>query len=192
MSKLEDFVRENREEFDSHIPSDGIWENIARQLPLRVKERPFWATWFRPGIAASVVLLVALGYTIGKYGRSVAENQEALKLSPKYGAELVRFAGEVKVKKERMERLESGNPELARVFETDLGMLNENYEQLKNSLSRNPNQEEILKLMIQNLQWQQEMLDRQLKVLHEEKRNPLPRKNTEVKNRKNDKYNEIV
>lgn len=30
--KLEDFVRDNKSEFDDKVPTDKIWENIKRNL----------------------------------------------------------------------------------------------------------------------------------------------------------------
>ena len=53
---LEDFVRNNREDFDAHEPSPELWEKIA---PRPKPARPLWTRW---AAAAAVVALIALAW----------------------------------------------------------------------------------------------------------------------------------
>jgi len=45
--------------------------------------------------------------------------------------------------------------------------LDNSFENLKEKLPNNPNQEEILNKMIDSLRWQMEMLDQQLEIIKE-------------------------
>ncbi|MGR3810616.1 hypothetical protein [Jiulongibacter sp. NS-SX5] len=173
MDKLKDFVEQNRSAFDQATPSEGLWQRIEAGLDLQeqpkegkglLRKLPF----FKMGIAASVILLLSIGYMAGKYSRPIQENKDVLELSTKYGAELVRYSSFVDEKKAQLMSFTEVNPVLMQQFNNDLRTLDESYGQLKNELPRNPNQEQILEQMIDNLNWQIQLLDQQLEVLKEE------------------------
>ncbi len=171
MDKLKDFVGDHRAEFDNLEPRQLLWESIEARLsentpPLRIVKKP----WRKMGIAASVAVLIALGITWSKYRRPLEKNRAVIQLSPVQGSELIRFAGSVDQKREEIESLSAGNPELKKEFQQDILMLGEQYEELRNSLPNNPNQDEILNEMKKNLQWQMELLERQKEIINQEKR----------------------
>ncbi len=75
---LEDFIRDNRDAFDTEYPGLGIWNQIERQLPAQPKglqrrlQAPIWR------VAAAVVLLLFAGGIIGRQlGMQAMEEQQA-------------------------------------------------------------------------------------------------------------------
>ncbi|KPM47902.1 hypothetical protein [Jiulongibacter sediminis] len=168
MDKLKDFIENNRRSFDTAEVSEGLWDKIELGLnaggTIPLKSKP----WFRMGIAASVAILLSLGYVAGKYSRPIKEHKEIINLSPRYGAEMVRFSSSVNEKKKQLNTFQDVNPGLVEQFNEDLKALDESYGELKNELPNNPNQEIILDQMIENLNWQLELLDRQLDVIKKE------------------------
>ncbi len=170
MDKLKNYIDENREAFDTQEPTDALWAKIEGNLgqkPLgkTVDFRPKrWLTW---RAAASVILLLGLGYSAGRYYAPVSAHADIISLSPKHGSDVVQYAAFIEEKKKTLQSFAETNPELLQDFSDDLNGLNQNYEKLKESLPNNPNQEEILNRMIDNLQWQMQLLDNQLDIIKE-------------------------
>lgn len=169
MDKLKEYINNNRKAFDTAEVSEGLWERIEKgleqdgEIPFRPKP------WFKMGIAASVIMLLSLGYLAGKYSNPIQENKEIIGLSPKYGAEMVRYTSFVEERKKQLNTFQDVNPSLVQEFSEDLKALDDSYGKLKSELPNNPNQEIILDQMIENLNWQIELLDRQLDVIKKEK-----------------------
>lgn len=173
MDRLKDFVERHREEFDTHEPGHELWERMDEALNekadrkvISVHRRP----WKKMGMAASVAVLISFGMLWNKYRKPIENNRSVIELSPREGSALIRFAGSVDQKREEVERMSSENPELKQEFEEDIDMLGRQYEELKESLPNNPNQDEILEEMKKNLQWQMELLDQQKEIIDQEKR----------------------
>ena len=81
---------------------------------------------------------------------------------------------------EELKAIEKQDPELYHQFDTELRVLNQNYQNLKQELPKNPNQEELLKAMIQNVSMQIELLNQQLEIIQK------------IKEAKNEKTNTMV
>ena len=60
---LEQFIQENREQFDMAVPSSAVWSKIAEQLP--EEEAKVFSIRRILSIAASAVLLLGMGVLIG-------------------------------------------------------------------------------------------------------------------------------
>ncbi|MFT6204416.1 MAG: putative RNase H-like nuclease (RuvC/YqgF family) [Spirosomataceae bacterium] len=163
---LEKYIKENRADFDCEEPSEGLWARIENKLPepQTVKPKVFsLRKTFR--MAASIVFLIGIGYLIGQYWRPVTEQSEIAKLSPKYAKEVMQYTKFIDEKRSELKRLTSENPALFKDFATELNDLENEYKSLKNSLPKNPNQEELLGAMIINLEWQLNILNQQLEVI---------------------------
>ncbi|AWV97892.1 hypothetical protein [Arcticibacterium luteifluviistationis] len=177
MDKLKNYISENREAFDTHEPSADLWLKIDQELstPSLAKEIAFKPKkWFNWQIAASVVLLLSIGFLAGKYFNPVTENKEIINLSSKYGSEVIQYASFIEKKKKQLNSYAESAPELMLDFNEDLEALNGSFEALKNDLPNNPNQEEILDRMIDNLEWQMQLLDQQLDIIKEKTKEEKP------------------
>lgn len=170
MDKLKNYISENKEAFDIHEPSEDLWSKIDHKLstPSQNKEIPFtpkrWLNW---RIAASIVVLLSIGFLAGKYFNPVNENKEIINLSSKYGSEVIQYASFIEKKKKQLNSYAEAAPELMLDFNEDLEELNGSFEALKNDLPNNPNQQELLERMIDNLEWQMQLLDQQLDIIKE-------------------------
>ena len=61
--RLEQFIQENRKQFDAAVPNSAIWSKIAEQLP--EEEAKVFSIRRIVSIAASAVLLLGMGVLIG-------------------------------------------------------------------------------------------------------------------------------
>jgi hypothetical protein len=174
--RLERFVRDNREDFDSYEPSKDLWKKIevqvAKQQPTgkRLNGKVVRFGGFRLGIAiaAGIAILLTVGYGAVMYSQ-IPENFASLDLPPvyekTYGKELVQFASLVEQKREELKALEKEDPQLYHQFDVELQALDKNYQNLKSELPQNPNPEELLKAMVQNLTMQIDLLNQQLQII---------------------------
>lgn len=171
--KLERFVRDNREAFDDHEPSNDLWAKIAKNTTttkpkskvLVLKEWFGNSQKFVLGMAAGFAIFLLISYLAYNYVKPTSQDSEIMAMSPTYGKELTQFATLIETKREELKVLALENPELYHQFDTELTVLDQNYQHLRKELPKNPNQEELLKAMVQNLTFQIEMLNQQLAII---------------------------
>ncbi|WP_337042583.1 hypothetical protein [Emticicia sp. 17c] len=175
--RLERFVRDNREDFDSYEPSKDLWKKIeaevAKQQPqgkrLNGKVVKFGGAKWRLAIAAGIAVLLTVGYGVITY-MQIPENFTGIDDVPPaytntYGKELVQFTSTVEQKREELKALEKEDPQLYHQFDAELQALEKSYQNLKEALPQNPNQEDLLKAMVQNLSMQIDLLNQQLQII---------------------------
>ena len=185
--KLERFVRDNREAFDDREPPNDLWRKIETGLDNQqpTQARPglartgrSWTGGFRfhsqqigwPSldwrVAASIaVLLLAGSFLYVNYQYGVAHQPEVVAASPVYAKEVVQYTRLIDDKRAELKQMTESNPALYREFATDLDRLENSYQSLKADLSQNPNQDVLIQAMIQNLHYQINLLNEQLRVI---------------------------
>ena len=181
---LERFVRDNREAFDDREPLDDLWRKIETSLgkestnhvgsdqtpPFQRVHKSYPIHWTRVildwRMAASVTVLLLAGmflYVNNRYG--VSHQPEVVAASPTYAREVVQFTRLIDDKRAELKRITEDNPALYRAFATDLDRLENSYQSLKADLPLNPNQDVLIQAMIQNLHYQINLLNEQLRVI---------------------------
>ena len=130
MDNLEQFIRDNREEFDTAVPSLKIWAELDKKLPQpevkkeakRISIRRFLS------IAAAVTLLIGFGVGIG-FSLAPSPDQGAITLSdlsPEYAEVEQYYATQVNSKLARLASYKAITPDiqadLADVAELDQWM----------------------------------------------------------------------
>lgn len=172
---LERFVRDNREAFDSYEPSNDLWKRMERELDANQPDKKRlngkivhlggWQKGLK--IAASILIVLSLSYlAYQNYAIEIIEEHPAeFALSPTYAKELASYTSTIGDKRGELEILLKEDPDLAQQFDAELKALDENYQSLRAELPKNPNQEDLLKAMVQNLQWQTDLLNQQLHIL---------------------------
>jgi len=144
---LEDFIRDHRASFDDLKAPQGVWERIDK------KDRPALHLWKWTAVAASALLLVAVGYIFGMKTQSkpeIAGWDEYLETEKYYQARIDRNM-------EKIKSLPVGNEVM-----TDIQMLDEVYQQLRNQLLEDPNADTqlLLSAMIKHQQQKLEVMEK--------------------------------
>ena len=218
-NRLEQFVRDHREEFDGEEPDNKIWEAIRKDMglgedPNKKKPAPVVRLYRSVAVAAAVLLIagavwifrkgpVSPGNTSGiatttspnaakpatappiksdtpSVGQSanpdlnVARNEPAgartdagtkSDLDGEQNEEMYHYAKLVEIKHKELKTIEKDEPLLYKKFSMDVDKLDSAYHALQNQLPKNPNREQILEAMLQNLQLQMGLLNHQLDII---------------------------
>jgi len=79
--------------------------------------------------------------------------------------EMYHCARLVEIKHNQLKAIEKDEPLLYRQFASDVNKLDSVYHNLQNQLPKNPNREQLLEAMLQNLQLQMQLLNHQLDII---------------------------
>ncbi|WP_025762679.1 hypothetical protein [Dyadobacter tibetensis] len=171
--RLERFVRDNREDFDRLEPSEALWDKITQSLPAQENKNggkviKGFFNWNNTGLKVAAVVVLAIGvgmlvYLNQEYGLS--EHPAVAISQPSYAKEVSQYTRLIDRKRDEIIKLTSDNPELRTAFKADLEALEMSYRSLRTEIGHAPNQEAMLEAMIQNLQWQIDLLNQQLDIL---------------------------
>jgi len=171
--RLERFVRDNRDGFDTFLPQDSLWDRIKQQIPAQLpsanrltKTKRLAGPYFDWRIAAGILLALGIGYLFflnKQYG--VTRDPGVALNAPAYAKEFNQYNVVIDEKRDEIIKLAKNNPELYRDFSADLQSLETSYKNLKSDLGRAPNKEALVQAMIQNLQLQVDLLNQQLNIL---------------------------
>ena len=172
MSKrLEDFVRDNKEDFDDLQPSADLWGRIEKQLPpqfedVKKREAKTFSLGFVMRVAASVIVVMAIGF--GAYLHSTKkEGIDLAAINPVYAKQQAQYTSLIETKRTELKSIEKTDPELYKEFSSQIAHMATTYKQLNSDLANSPNQERVLHAMIRNLQVQTEVLNQQLNVIEQ-------------------------
>ncbi|MCP9770889.1 hypothetical protein EGI22_23540 [Lacihabitans sp. LS3-19] len=158
---LKEFINSHREEFEEDFPDD-LWKKIDAKLP-NVAKKSIWLNSKIIRFAAGIIICLSIGFWFGKYYRndsSLAQQDKMLSTQPA----LVTYTETVLEKRETLNSLIISNPELQKAFVGDLEDLQKNFEFLKSQLTKNPNHEQLIEAMKQNLEWQIDLLNKQTEI----------------------------
>jgi hypothetical protein len=226
-SRLEQFVRDHREEFDAEEPDPKLWEKIRRDHsaaePPKKKQanvvRIFRTRW---SVAAAILLLIAgatwyLSSHRNNSGPAVAVGNDlptpatgapgpapatqtptqgghttdatqslasarpndnsaspndnkgsdhpGAELDASVNEEMYHYAKLVEIKHKELKTIEKDEPLLYKQFSSDVNKLDSVYRSLQVQLPKNPNREQLLEAMLQNLQLQMGLLNHQLDII---------------------------
>ncbi len=160
--RLEDFIKENREAFNQHEPSDKVWEQISKST--RKPKTVSFAQYF---LRVAAVLAIAVVFTVLVVKTNLfspgnlevkTEDPELLELLE---AEAF-YANQVNGKLEEIRKCYDTYPEIKEEVELDLIELQEMYNMLKIDLNENISKKAVIEAMIENNRNQLEMVDQVL------------------------------
>ena len=163
MKKLEDFMHEHRDEFDSKLPSLDLWDKIESKLEEEKKHVRKIHIW-RISSAVAAVLVLALLSTF-MLNRSNTHDKYANVSDPEL-KELLEteayYAKKVSFQMKEINKCYKIHPELKNDIENDLDELDNMYQQLENDLKDDFYNREVIEAMIQNNRLKLKMVDRVL------------------------------
>lgn len=178
---LENFILENRQAFDDAKPRRGLWQAIELELePKKEQKRVLLPIWRYAGIAAAVVILIGTGMLIGLKMNNTPSDAIAMdELFPEYSEVEQYYKSEVSEKFTQLTRY-NYDP----VINEDLQQLDQNYQELKEELSKAPKgaEEQIINAMIKNYQTKLSILERVLDRIQSTNQEQLNSENDETIN----------
>jgi hypothetical protein len=184
-SRLEKFIRDNREEFDGDDPNPQLWKKLKTQLEADPSDKKIYRmAILRWTAVAAVTVLITVGafYFLSKSNDNTlasnpsnAQTNEIIKaINPDYAKEVYHFTQLIELKQTELKKIEREQPELYKEFITDITILDSSYNALKKELPQNPNREQLLEAMIDNLQMQTDLLNHQLLIIKKIKQAKKP------------------
>ncbi|CAM4186801.1 hypothetical protein SAMN06265348_106319 [Pedobacter westerhofensis] len=163
-TEIEDFIKENKREFDTDRPSAGLWDKIEKELDKKKPRKKFnIQLWM--SIAASAIVLMSITFFFAHPGRK--NKMSIADVNPAYANRQVKFASMIEEKRDSLQIFAEMNPELYRKFSADLQTLSTAYDGLRKQLPSSPNQQIIVKAMVKNLEMQLQLLSQQLSIISE-------------------------
>jgi hypothetical protein len=179
-SKLEQFIKEHRSEFNDERPSKNVWDEIETTLPAQNKKAKVVSLGnvYKLMAAAAVVCIVLTSvyfvYFKEKTDKPAITQQPIQEMSPEYKSQINREFEVIQTRQQELKAATADNPELYKAFLSDLQILDSTYQMLQKQAATTPNRDVIIKAMMQNLKLQSELLYRQLMISNDFKKNNEP------------------
>ena len=182
--RLEKFIIDNKDEFDELIPSPMLWDKIETREPRTVQ-----LNWKTIGLRVAAVVVIFIS---SYYFHDFVQNRNARQnLAAKEAGfdgqnsiyqELVEaefyYTSQIAETKEAVFYLTSNNHSLRNDINTELLDLDKVFQELKNDLNDNADNEEVIVAMIQNYRLKLEILK---DILHQLKSTDDKNNNDEAK-----------
>jgi hypothetical protein len=166
-SRLEEFIRNHKEEFDDKEASDKVWANIGKALDKDKKEPvPMWNWTWR--VAAVFFFLTSSWFAVEKVMqyRETGGNEVAVSEEYKEFVEADHYyTALISQKKQEIEDFRLANSDLEEEFLQDVNKLDSMYMDLKKELKSFQYNEKLMDAVIRNLQLRVEILNQQISLL---------------------------
>lgn len=166
MKKLEDFMRDHRDEFDFQLPSTDMWDKIEGQLDKKEKGKH---KFLRIATAVAAVLILGLVGTF-MFNRQSDDFRKYASVSDPEVKNLLEteafYANQVSSKVNEIQKCYKVYPELKMDIESDLNELDNMYKALESDLKDNLYNRQVIEAMIQNNRLKLEMVDRVLNQIN--------------------------
>ena len=191
---IDKFIENNRDGFDDQVPPADTWNKIESLLPVKKQPRLFSRRELYKWSAAAAVLCIVLTSAyflltkkdIGK-PPMVSQQPETIKaspgdydlskLAPEYADEAKQTYQSIEIRQQELKTAAKTQPALYKQFSQDLATLDSSYQVLKNQAVQTPARDLIIKAMLQNLQLQAELLNRQLMIMDQFNNNSKTQRN---------------
>ncbi|WP_323757192.1 hypothetical protein [Roseivirga sp.] len=163
--KLEDFIKDNKEQFDTETPRGEVWKKIQKGLDKNGKASGTSTHWFWK--VAVAVLLIAVAYLGSeKYFNADASKESTAMQEFK---ELETFYTQmISDKKTKLsEEVETG--EYFSFLEADIQSLDQNYEELKITFESGQETPQLKSALVHLLKQKLYLIEKQLEILEETK-----------------------
>lgn len=155
--RLKKHIEANRQSFEVHETDfDSLWEGIDAGISSKQRRFP-WRTTMR--IAASVILVFILGFVALRFVNSSQRLQDGISLadiSPEL-AEAEFYYN--RLLEEKFEMIRASNNDLDPLITNEIQVLDSAYQDLKQDLQDNLDNEEVINAMIQNYRIKLQLLE---------------------------------
>ena len=152
--RLEQFISDNRDQFDLHEPDEKLWAGIESRVQNKKTFRIGWkAVMWR---AAAVLIIFGASFILQEFlhqRRDVISEREEIKILreiPELQEAEMYYTSLLDDKIQQIEPLISEYPELGETIQQDLSELDSIYSELQKDLRDNIANDEVVEAMIQN------------------------------------------
>ncbi len=170
--RFEEFVRNNKEEFDVFQPGEHLWDKISGTAGKSDKPSKPWVKYLWR--AAAVILIFFASYTfhelrdLKKERQMAGSNENIYELIPELKDAEFYYNNLVDSKLQELRPFFSNFPGLENEVKNDIQELDSIYRDLKTDLKDNVANDEVIEAMIQNYRLKIEILEDLLKEFREE------------------------
>lgn len=161
MGRLEEMIRENREQFDSMEPLDGHFERFSERLGYHMvkAETPVRRFYFLK-VAAVILLMVTAGLTVydlatGSLRNNLFQARQEGVMNSELREAISYYDSRTEARMKEISRLASNPAQAAQIKETalrEISALDESTRELEKSLAENPGCERLQSAILQNQQ----------------------------------------
>jgi hypothetical protein len=173
--RLEQFISENRDQFDLHEPDEKLWAGIEANIQGKKSRRIGWKgiVWR----AAAVILIFGASFLVQEYLHQrkimMADQEDTgiIQGIPELQEAEIYYTGLLNDKISQIEPLLENHPELGESLQQDLAELDSIYAELQKDLRDNIANDEVVEAMIQNYILRIQILEDLLKYMDESSKN---------------------
>jgi hypothetical protein len=182
MDRLEEQIRQKREEMDRYSPSSGIWRRIRKELK---KKKPIARLWI--SIAAMVVVVLGTAlvlfrpvYRWSDSNSQINHTNGFTQSNPQLKETEVYYNNLVNSLYLKATPLLTKYPEIRKELNTDLSQLDSICTDLKKDLKDNISNQDVVEALIQNYRIKIRLLEDMLTILKENDTNPQKKESHEL------------
>ncbi|MGD0753533.1 MAG: hypothetical protein ABR927_00615 [Bacteroidales bacterium] len=182
MDKLEEHIRQNREDLDRYNPPAGIWRRIRKELR---KEKSMIRLW----LSVAAMMIVVLGTAVVLFrpvyrwsdSNSRKNNYEGLlQVDPQLKETETYYNNLVNSLYKEATPLLTKNPEIKKELNIDLSHLDSICVDIKKDLKDNISNQDVVEALIQNYRIKIRILEDMLAILKANENNPEKKKSYEL------------
>ncbi|MFN8291145.1 MAG: hypothetical protein U0U70_12890 [Chitinophagaceae bacterium] len=182
-NNIEKFIRQHRKDFDTETPSEQVWHEIGKSIPVKKEARRFSLRDMIKWSAAAAIVFALLTSVYFLYikkdshekhpddrdmvNKGTVQPDELKGIDPEHLLQIKSVYQSVATRQQELKQAAHDQPALYSQFEKDLKVLDSSYRSLQEQAAHTPNRDVLIKAMIQNLQLQGELLNRQLLIINE-------------------------
>lgn len=164
--KLERYIRDHREAFDDLEPGPGVWDRIGKRKSPVIRLNRKDIAWK----AAAVAVIFTASWLLHDHMDARKEHKAEvtaaeMEQSPLVG-ELIEaeayYSSVILQRKEEVFRLTAAYPEVRQEIDMEMNELDKVFDELKEDLRDNADNEEVLEAMIQNYRLKLDILEEML------------------------------
>jgi hypothetical protein len=175
--KIEEFITDHRKELDAEQPPTLTWDKMQLSLQGQRNKKKAVPMQYWLAVACVVVLILASVLLWPDKQTDSATPAAAVKtgdvlppdlkneIDPAFTRQLYEVATIIETKQTELKQVGKQYPQLVNRFEKEINQLDSTYAGLKGVLAQYPGQEEVLSSMIQTLQLQLDLLNKQLQII---------------------------
>lgn len=167
--RLIQFIDQHQDSFEEDFSSDKVWNKIEATISTPHKSFKQRYLPILTKVAAAIILMIAgagiWGLINSKSQVTDIELKVANQYNPEYADQIIKFTGLVEQRQEELKKISYSAPNFYQNFSKDLDELENVYTNLKSNLYNNPNREDLLIALIENLEMQADVLNQQLAVI---------------------------